>query len=71
MQADIRSKHLSNMDEDDQAKFRGAFEQGKLLKPEQPGHVMAKMAIDAGLSKKGLNGIFLSWNDEKLKEYQD
>jgi hypothetical protein len=70
MQTDIRSKFLSNMDEDDRAKFTGAFEQGKLLKSEQPGHVMAKMAIDAGLAKKGLSGVYLTWNDERLKEYQ-
>lgn len=71
MQVEIRGKYVHNMDEDDQAKFTGAHKDGKLLQPEQPGHVMAKLAVDTGLTKKGLSGSFLSWSDENLKEYQE
>ncbi len=71
MQADIRGRYLHNMDEDDQAKFTGAHKDGKLLPPEKPGHVMAKLAVDPGLAGKGLSGSFLSWSDEKLRAYQD
>lgn len=68
MQTDIRGKYLSNMDEDDQVKFTGAHKEGKLLPPEKPGHVIARLATDA---KKELSGLFLSWSDEKLAAYQD
>lgn len=71
MQTNIREQYLHNMDEDDQVKFTGAHKDGKLLRPEQPGHVMAKLAVDTGLGRKGLSGSFLSWSDEKLKEYQE
>ncbi|KAH0018426.1 hypothetical protein KCU78_g7164, partial [Aureobasidium melanogenum] len=52
----------------DAAKFKELKETGGLLKPEQPGHVMAKLALDA---PKDLNGKFLSWNDEKLAAFQE
>ncbi|KAG9562385.1 hypothetical protein KCU77_g4629, partial [Aureobasidium melanogenum] len=52
----------------DAAKFKELKETGSLLKPEQPGHVMAKLALDA---PKDLNGKFLSWNDEKLAAFQE
>lgn len=71
MQTDIRGKYLQNMDEDDQAKFMGAHKDGKLLPPEKPGHVMARLAVDVKLAGKSLSGAFLSWSDEKLKEYHD
>jgi NAD(P)-dependent dehydrogenase (short-subunit alcohol dehydrogenase family) len=45
MQEAIREVHHGVMDEKDMEKFMGLHESGGLLKPEQPGHVMAKMAI--------------------------
>ena len=68
MQTDIRSKYAHNMDASDTKKFADAYEQGKLLKPEQPGNVMGRLALKA---EKGLSGEFVQWNDERLKEYQD
>ena len=68
MQEDIRDKFIKNMDEDDAEKFIGAHKDGKLLRPEQPGNVMARLALGA---KKELSGAFVQWNDEKLKDYQD
>ena len=55
MQAQIRS--LNNvMDKNDAEKFKGLHENGKLLKPEQPGNVMARLVLGA---KKDLSGKFL------------
>ncbi|KAG9584766.1 NAD(P)-binding protein, partial [Aureobasidium melanogenum] len=68
MQISIRNVHNTNMDAKDAAKFKELKETGGLLKPEQPGHVMAKLALDA---PKDLNGKFLSWNDEKLAAFQE
>ena len=47
MQANLRTKHISLLDEKDQKKFIGAFKEGKLLRPEQPGHVMARLVLNA------------------------
>ncbi|KIW66670.1 hypothetical protein, variant [Phialophora macrospora] len=66
MQKDIRETFLSNMDEKDQQKFLSAKEQGKLLPPEKPGNVIAELAVSAD---KELSGLFLSWDDPKLKDY--
>ncbi|CAD0085591.1 unnamed protein product [Aureobasidium mustum] len=68
MQDSIREVHHTQMDAKDTAKFRELKETGSLLEPEQPGHVMAKLALDA---PKNLNGMFLSWNDEKLAAFQE
>lgn len=56
MQQDIREKHSTSMDEKDAKKFASLKSEGKLLKPEQPGHVIAKLSVDA---KKELSGKFL------------
>lgn len=55
MQVEVRG-HKTVMDEKDVEKFRTLFEEGKLLKPEQPGNVMARLAVAAG---KDLSGKFL------------
>lgn len=68
MQRDIREKHNNEMDKQDAAKFAELKATGGLLKPEQPGHVMAKMVLDA---PKELSGKFLSWNAEELKAFQE
>ena len=68
MQREIREQHNKTMSEKDVAKFAGLGKEGKLLRPEQPGHVIAKLAVGA---EKDLSGKFLSWNDETLRSYQD
>lgn len=68
MQKEIREVHHTTMDEKDREKFLEAKEKGKLLRPEQPGNVIARLAIAA---PKVLSGKFLSWDDETLKEFQD
>ena len=56
MQRDVRDKHSETMPETDAVKFRTLHEQGKLLKPEQPGNVMAKLVLDG---PSALSGKFL------------
>lgn len=56
MQVEIREKHVNLMDATDATKFQGLHSDGKLLKPEQPGHVMAKLAVGASAD---LSGKFL------------
>jgi NAD(P)-dependent dehydrogenase (short-subunit alcohol dehydrogenase family) len=67
MQKEIREVHHTTMDEKDREKFLEAKEKGKLLRPEQPGNVIARLVIGA---PKELSGKFLSWDDEGLKEFQ-
>jgi NAD(P)-dependent dehydrogenase (short-subunit alcohol dehydrogenase family) len=56
MQRELREVHHEAMDEQDAQKFATLKSSGKLLRPEQPGHVMAKLAIGAG---EELSGKFL------------
>lgn len=56
MQALIRSTGKDIMDKAQYENFVEVFEQGKLLKPEQPGNVIAKLAADPA---KDLSGKFL------------
>lgn len=44
------------MDEKDVIKFKTAHKEGKLVKPEQPGHVIAKLVVSA---PRSLSGQFL------------
>ena len=46
MQRQLREVHSAVMAEKDNEKFLGLHQAGKLLRPDQPGHVMAKMALD-------------------------
>lgn len=57
MQAEIR-KNQHVMDAPDFKKFSDLHTDGKLLKPEQPGNVMARLAVSA---EKGLSGKFLTY----------
>ena len=47
MQREIRDIHLSGFDPQDAEKFGNLKQKGLLLKPEQPGHVLAKLTLDA------------------------
>lgn len=58
MQRELREDHVSTMDAEMHSKFTNVHKEGKLLKPEQPGHVMAKLVLDA---PKDLSGQFLSY----------
>ncbi|KAF1837278.1 NAD(P)-binding protein [Decorospora gaudefroyi] len=67
MQREIREVHHVRMSEKDKEKFSELKSSGGLLTPEQPGHVIAKLAVGGG---NELSGKFLSWNDESLKAFQ-
>ncbi|KAJ4377651.1 hypothetical protein N0V83_000479 [Neocucurbitaria cava] len=68
MQREIREIHHERMSDKDRTKFAGLKKDGGLLRPEQPGHVIAKLAVGGG---NELSGQFLNWNDESLKAFQD
>ncbi|KAG0636580.1 hypothetical protein HOY80DRAFT_349359 [Tuber brumale] len=86
MQEDIREKHCEGMGPSHE-RFMKLKEEGKLLRPEQPGNVIARLALEA---ERNLSGKFLkyntinpslplsttgltnhSWNDAQLAKYQD
>lgn len=69
MQDDLRSKHHAIMDKEDAAKFFDAKESGKLLKPEKPGNVIARLVASA---PKALSGAFLrySWQFARPHVFQ-
>ncbi|KAI9760155.1 MAG: hypothetical protein M4579_001875 [Chaenotheca gracillima] len=67
MQQELRDEHLTKMNPEDGAKFATLKKDGQLLKPEQPGNVMARLVMDA---TNDLSGKFLSWDDESLSTYQ-
>lgn len=71
MQREIREVHHERMSEKDRTKFAGLKTDGGLLRPEQPGHVIAKLAAAESDEVKRLSGKFLSWNDENLTKYQE
>ncbi|PSN66981.1 NAD(P)-binding protein [Corynespora cassiicola Philippines] len=68
MQREIREVHREAMGEENAKRFKGFKEEGVLLRAEQPGHVIAKLAVGAG---KELSGKFLNWDDESLKAFQE
>ncbi|KAI4639410.1 hypothetical protein J4E93_009238 [Alternaria ventricosa] len=70
MQREIREVHHERMSEKDRTKFSGLKKEGGLLKPEQPGYVMARLAVAKRADVEGFNGQFLSWNDESLGAFQ-
>jgi len=67
MQEEIRSRHSSSMGEGHQ-RFIDLKDSGNLLKPSQPGNVIARLALKA---EKALSGKFVDWNGEVLAAYQD
>lgn len=56
MQRELREVHHKTMKKDDAEGFFSLHRNGQLLKPEQPGNVMAKLVLDA---PNGLSGKFL------------
>jgi len=68
MQRELREVHHDRLDKKDKEKFVNAKTNGTLLRPDQPGNVIAKLALDA---PKELGGQFLSWDDKTLQAFQD
>ncbi|KAF9362695.1 hypothetical protein BGX34_005673 [Mortierella sp. NVP85] len=67
MQAAIRAKGQGSMTPGQHADFIGFHTNKKLLHPDEPGHVIAALAVGGPSS---LSGQFLSWDDESLKAYR-
>ncbi|KAI7893927.1 uncharacterized protein EV154DRAFT_126110 [Mucor mucedo] len=65
MQAMIRSDGAACMG-DDHNKFIDLHSTGKLVKPQDPGHVLAALAHNP---PKALSGKMYSWNDPEMKDY--
>lgn len=55
MQKHIRSFGKDSMDKSQHDNFIQAFEQGQLLKPEQPGHVIARFVAEPDKTLSGQN----------------
>ncbi|KAL6820835.1 hypothetical protein J3E69DRAFT_340054 [Trichoderma sp. SZMC 28015] len=67
MQATLRLKGKDTMDEKQYQSFVDAFQQGTLLKPEQPGTVIANFVANPS---RELSGKYLVWNSPDLAAYQ-
>ncbi|KOS20878.1 putative oxidoreductase [Escovopsis weberi] len=67
MQALIRSEGAQSMSKAQHDEFVRAHREGALLKPEQPGHVMARFLCEPN---HVLSGKFVSWNSPELAAYQ-
>lgn len=68
MQREIRDVHVGAMSAKDGEKFAGLKSGGKLLRPEQPGHVIARLVVAGG---KELSGKFVNWDDGSLEAFQE
>jgi len=66
MQSEIRDDGGVYMAPDVHGSFIREKEQGSLLKPEDPGHVIAALAVNGPPS---LSGEFISWDDERCREF--
>ena len=53
MQREVREDHAAKMAEADAKKFIDAFTSGKLVPPEKPAEVMAKLVLDPDRSLNG------------------
>ena len=56
MQDTLASTHFAKMEATDTARFKKMREEGTMLRPDQPGHVIAKLVMDG---PKDLSGEFL------------
>ncbi|CAA7259832.1 unnamed protein product [Cyclocybe aegerita] len=67
MQHTLRLVGASSMDENDYKKFVQVHAGGKLVKPEDCGHVIAALSLEA---PKTLSGQFVSWDSEECKPFR-
>lgn len=68
MQKEIRETGTEGMDKEIYADFVNVFEKGELNRPEQPGNVIARLAVEAKLD---LNGGYFNWNGKELAAYRE
>ncbi len=67
MQALIRERGAATMPASAHQKFVDVYEQGKLVAPEDSGHVAAALALKAPHS---LTGQYVSWDSDDCKEFR-
>lgn len=67
MQATLRANEGSFLAEKDHEKFVKAHREGKLVKPEDAGQVIASLVLRA---QPALNGQFVSWDSEVCRPYR-
>jgi hypothetical protein len=67
MQNEIREHGGVHMAPDVHQSFIREKKDGLLLKPEDPGHVIASLALNGPQS---LSGEFVSWDDERCREFR-
>lgn len=79
MQEQVRGSGKDSMSPADYQKFFNLHKDGELLKPEQPGHVIAALAVNGtrshptdaeGEKGAGEQGSFLNWNDKVMDAFQ-
>ncbi|KAK7408179.1 hypothetical protein QQX98_009646 [Neonectria punicea] len=68
MQGVLRSAGKDTMDKPQYDTFTEAFDKGTLLRPEQPGHVMAKFVANP---LRELSGKAFTWNSSEVAAYQE
>lgn len=68
MQTVLATEHFQAMDKKDAQKFQSMRAEGRMLRPEQPGNVIARLALHA---QQHLSGKFIDWNADELSMYQD
>ena len=66
MQKELREKG-TEMAKKDYETFQADFEEGRLIKPEQAGGVIAKLSVDG---KPELSGKYFKWDASELAEYR-
>ncbi|KAK4242008.1 hypothetical protein C8A03DRAFT_29749 [Achaetomium macrosporum] len=66
MQKELREKG-TEMSKKDYDSFKSAFEEGRLVKPEQSGGVIAKLSVNA---KPELSGKYFKWDAAELADYR-
>jgi hypothetical protein len=66
MQAAVRNSG-AHMREKDMERFVKAHAEGKLVKPEDSGYVIATLAVKA---PKSLSGQFVSWDGDDCAEFR-
>ena len=67
MQAMLRGQGGTVMPEEQRQMFLQAHAEGKLVKPEDAGHVIAALALHA---TKELSGQFVNWDSEECSPYK-
>ncbi|KAL1661574.1 hypothetical protein GGG16DRAFT_110220 [Schizophyllum commune] len=67
MQRVIREKGVGHMTEKGHQQFVQLQADGKLVRPEQPGHVIAGLALEA---PHELSGQFVSWDADEVKAFR-